>query len=176
MLSSFCRTRRQVFWIRHAAKEACKVHPSAVSRGTLQWEQHHAVTTITFYSFHAQSQTRWAQNQKCVNVVLPNFLQHLNISRMRVHFHSRGLNQHLLPTERPTDASQSMPVGLTGRGLIYYSQTKPERLNLEEGKYFLTPLRMKAFRIHPSLWHFPPADLISNTPALTDLKFIGETP
>lgn len=34
---------------------------------------------------------------------------------------------------------------------------------------------MKVFRIHPSLCHFPPADLISNAPAFIDLKFTGET-
>lgn len=124
---------------------------------------------------HKASQTGWAQNQKWANVGVPSFLQHLNICRIRVHFH-RNLNQHLLPTERLSDASQSTLVGLTGSSLIYYSQTKPERLNPKEGKYFLTPLRMKVFRIHPSLWHFPLTDLISSMPAFIDLKFIGEMP
>jgi len=97
---------------------------------------------------------------------MPSFLHYLDRSRMR----------HLLPTERPTDTSQSMAVGLTGRGLIHYSQKKPERLNPNKGKYFLTPLRMKVSRIHPSLWHFPSAGLISNTPAFTDLNSLVKHP
>lgn len=69
-------------------------------------------------------------------------LKHLNRSRVRVQFHSKSLNQHLLPTERHTDRSPCLNE-LSGAGLIYQSQTKPERLNPKEGKYFLTALRMK---------------------------------